>query len=30
VQAVDGVVAADARLTWRVDDVTPMAAWPII
>lgn len=29
VQAVDGVVSVDARLAWRVDDVTPMAAWPI-
>ena len=29
VQAVHGVVSVDARLTWNVDDVTPMAAWPI-
>ena len=29
VQAVDGVVTVDARLAWRLDDVTPMAAWPI-
>jgi len=29
-QAVDGVVTVDARMTWRVDDVTPMAVWPII
>jgi CBS domain-containing protein len=29
VQAVDGVVTVDARLTSNVDDVTPMAAWPI-
>jgi CBS-domain-containing membrane protein len=29
VQAVDGVVAVNARLAWRVDDETPMAAWPI-
>jgi CBS domain-containing protein len=29
VQAVHGVVSVDARLTWNVDDVTPMAAWLI-
>jgi CBS domain-containing protein len=29
VQAVHGVVSVDARLTWNVDDVAPMAAWPI-
>jgi CBS domain-containing protein len=29
VQAVHGVVSVDARLTWDVDDVAPMAAWPI-
>jgi CBS domain-containing protein len=29
VQAVDGVVGVDARLTWKIDDETPMAAWPI-
>jgi CBS domain-containing protein len=29
VQAVHGVVSVDARLTWNVDDVIPMAAWPI-
>jgi CBS domain-containing protein len=29
VQAVHGVVSVDARLTWNVDDVTPVAAWPI-
>jgi hypothetical protein len=23
------VVTVDARLAWNVDDVTPMAAWPI-
>jgi CBS domain-containing protein len=29
VQAVDGVVGVDARLAWKVDDVAPIAAWPI-
>jgi CBS domain-containing protein len=29
VQAVDGVVGVDARLTWKIDDQTPIAAWPI-
>jgi CBS domain-containing protein len=29
VQAVDGVIAVDARLTWNLDDTAPAAAWPI-
>lgn len=29
VQAVDGVVGVDANLTWRIDDLSQMAAWPI-
>jgi CBS domain-containing protein len=29
VQAVDGVVSVNAKLAWRIDDDTPMAAWPI-
>jgi CBS-domain-containing membrane protein len=29
IQAVHGVISVDARLTWDVDDATPMAAWPI-
>jgi CBS-domain-containing membrane protein len=29
VQAVNGVVSVDARLTWNVDDRAPMAALPI-
>ena len=28
-QAVDGVIEVDARLTWRVDDQAPTAAWPL-
>jgi CBS domain-containing protein len=30
IQAVDGVVSVDAKLRWETDDVTPMAAWPIV
>jgi hypothetical protein len=29
VQAVEGVAAVNAQLTWEVDDVAVMAAWPI-
>src|SRR5262245_51523847 len=29
VQAVDGVVAVDARLTWRDDDMARLAPWPV-
>ena len=29
VQAVDGVVGVDAHLTWRIDDLNQMIAWPI-
>jgi CBS-domain-containing membrane protein len=29
VQAVSGVVSVDARLTWNIDDDTPMAVWPV-
>jgi CBS domain-containing protein len=30
IQAVDGVIQVDQRLTWRVDDQTPAAAWPVL
>ncbi len=29
VQAVAGVTAVNAKLTWEIDDVTTMAAWPV-
>jgi CBS domain-containing protein len=29
VQAVNGVISVDARVTWDIDDETAMAAWPI-
>jgi hypothetical protein len=29
VQAVEEVAAVDAQLTWEIDDVAPMATWPI-
>jgi len=29
VQAVDGVVEVDARLTWRIDDQMPIASRPV-
>ncbi|HEX8858777.1 MAG TPA: CBS domain-containing protein [Actinomycetes bacterium] len=29
VQAVEGVAAVNAKLTWEIDDVTAMATWPI-
>ncbi len=29
VQGVDGVIAVDAQLIWRVDDRAPTAAWPV-
>lgn len=29
VQGLEGVAAVDAQLTWEIDDMTAMAAWPI-
>jgi CBS domain-containing protein len=29
VQAVEGVAAVNAQLTWEIDDVAAMASWPI-
>ncbi len=29
VQAVEGVVEVDARLTWRIDDLVKTAPWPV-
>ena len=29
VQAVAGVAAVDAKLTWEIDDVAAMATWPV-
>jgi hypothetical protein len=29
VQAVAGVTAVNAKLSWEIDDVAAMAAWPV-